>query len=207
MTSLADVRANVRLDLKDPSGASARWSDAELDRAIDKAVTRYSYAWPRALSVDLVPSVGDNVLTPLTGEAAEDYFLAWRAVEFPADQLPPVFMPFRAEGLTVQMLYTTTPDGVMTARFHFDALHLLTASVSSIPPGHGLILETGAAGYAAEMWAATSINRINATDDTYRFYRQLANDRITLFQRELKDLQRKRSHVAASMVAITGYEV
>lgn len=44
---LADIEAMVRQDLFDP--AAARWSNSDIDRAIDKAVDRYSQYYPKAV--------------------------------------------------------------------------------------------------------------------------------------------------------------
>ncbi|GHO78622.1 hypothetical protein KSD_63930 [Ktedonobacter sp. SOSP1-85] len=50
---LSDVENACRLDLFDPAGASQRWSNADLDRAIDKAVERYTQYYPNIAMVDM----------------------------------------------------------------------------------------------------------------------------------------------------------
>lgn len=51
---LSDVEAAVRQDLFDPAGsATQRWSNADLDRAIDKAVDRYSQYYPHIAYTDI----------------------------------------------------------------------------------------------------------------------------------------------------------
>ncbi len=51
---LADVEAALRLDLFDPAGsAGQRWSTTDLDRAIDKAVDRYSQYYPNIVYADM----------------------------------------------------------------------------------------------------------------------------------------------------------
>lgn len=51
---LSDVEAALRLDLFDPSGsASQRWQNSDLDRAIDKAVDRYSQYYPNLAYADI----------------------------------------------------------------------------------------------------------------------------------------------------------
>ncbi len=44
---LSDIETAVRQDLFDPSGASERWQQSDIDRAIDKAVDRYSQYYPK----------------------------------------------------------------------------------------------------------------------------------------------------------------
>ncbi len=51
---LADIETAVRQDLFDPLGSSSqRWATSDLDRAIDKAVDRYSQYYPNIVFVDL----------------------------------------------------------------------------------------------------------------------------------------------------------
>lgn len=51
---LSDVEAALRLDLFDPNGsASQRWQNSDLDRAIDKAVDRYSQYYPNIAYADI----------------------------------------------------------------------------------------------------------------------------------------------------------
>ncbi|WP_069801471.1 hypothetical protein [Thermogemmatispora onikobensis] len=44
--NLLDIENALRLDLFDPAGPNQRWSSADLERAIDKAVIRYSQYYP-----------------------------------------------------------------------------------------------------------------------------------------------------------------
>ncbi len=51
---LSDIETAVRQDLFDPlGGSSQRWATTDLDRAIDKAVDRYSQYYPNIVYVDL----------------------------------------------------------------------------------------------------------------------------------------------------------
>jgi hypothetical protein len=50
---LSDIETAVRQDLFDPSGASERWQQSDIDRAIDKAVDRYSQYYPNVVFVDM----------------------------------------------------------------------------------------------------------------------------------------------------------
>ena len=51
---LSDVISLVRQDLFDPSGgASQRWADSDISRAIDKAVDRYSQYYPNIVYADM----------------------------------------------------------------------------------------------------------------------------------------------------------
>src|SRR5436190_22058774 len=48
---LSDVETMVRQDLFDPS--AARWATSDIDRAIDKAVDRYTQYYPNISEVDM----------------------------------------------------------------------------------------------------------------------------------------------------------
>ncbi len=51
---LADIETAVRQDLFDPAGsASQRWATSDIDRAIDKAVDRYSQVYPNIVYTDM----------------------------------------------------------------------------------------------------------------------------------------------------------
>ncbi|HVU70789.1 MAG TPA: hypothetical protein VHD63_26930 [Ktedonobacteraceae bacterium] len=50
---LSDIETAARQDLFDPAGANQRWQTSDLDRAIDKAVERYSQCSPNLAFADL----------------------------------------------------------------------------------------------------------------------------------------------------------
>src|ERR1700682_1991927 len=50
---LSDIENAVRQDLFDPAGSSQRWATSDIDRAIDKAVFRYSEYYPNVVYSDM----------------------------------------------------------------------------------------------------------------------------------------------------------
>lgn len=51
---LSDIETAVRQDLFDPlGGPNQRWATSDLDRAIDKAVDRYSQYYPNIAYTDM----------------------------------------------------------------------------------------------------------------------------------------------------------
>jgi hypothetical protein len=50
---LTDIENAVRQDLFDPAGASQRWATSDIDRAIDKAVDRYTEYYPNIAWADM----------------------------------------------------------------------------------------------------------------------------------------------------------
>jgi hypothetical protein len=50
---LSDIETAVRQDLFDPAGSNQRWATSDIDRAIDKAVERYSEYYPNIAYSDM----------------------------------------------------------------------------------------------------------------------------------------------------------
>src|SRR5437588_5735278 len=50
---LSDTETAVRQDLFDPAGANQRWQTSDIDRAIDKAVDRYTEYYPNVAWADM----------------------------------------------------------------------------------------------------------------------------------------------------------
>lgn len=50
---LSDMENLVRLDLFDPAGPNQRWANGDIDRAIDKAIDRYTHYYPNIAYADM----------------------------------------------------------------------------------------------------------------------------------------------------------
>ena len=77
--NLVEMRARVREDLQDTDAANYRWTDDEIDGAIDRVVNEYSLAAPIEQQDDLPTTEGDTELdiSTLTG------IVRVESVEFP----------------------------------------------------------------------------------------------------------------------------
>jgi len=80
--NLTEMRARVREDLQDIDAANYRWTDDEVDGAIDRVVTEYSLHAPIEQLDDIATTDGDTELdiSSLTG------LLGIKSVEFPISQ-------------------------------------------------------------------------------------------------------------------------
>ena len=71
---LSDVEANVRQDLFDPG--AARWQTSDIDRAIDKAVDRYTQYYPNVNWSDM-PTEAFQRTYPYPQPANQNYPVLW----------------------------------------------------------------------------------------------------------------------------------
>lgn len=179
---LAELRNRVRLDLRDTDPATQRWSDAELDRHIQRAVRELSLAIPDEAAAQLTATPGsrDVSLESLDGLIAVD------AVEYPADRYPPVYAPFSRRGGTLTLLVDRAPQGPEPVRVLYARMHTVDANGSTVPPQFEELLATGAAAYAALEQAAFAVNRVNAGGpDVWRQFQAWGHERLAAFTREL----------------------
>ena len=181
MTTLADVRQLVRTDLRDPAAAAARWSDAELDRHIARALAELSRAIPREAAVTVAIADGSREIAV----SALPGFLAPEAVELPAG----VAVPFRvwAGAITLE-----TPSRGERARVRYLAAHTLDASGSTVPAELEAALAGGAAGHAAIARAVHAIDRLGTGEDEAARFRVWGEGRLRAFRETLRERRRAR---------------
>jgi hypothetical protein len=97
---LSDIEAATRQDLFDPAGSSQRWATTDLDRAIDKAVDRYSQYYPNIVYADL---------SSQPYQRTYPYPTPWN-VAYPVWWIERVLYPLQAYGSTF-----ASPPGGMSA--------------------------------------------------------------------------------------------
>jgi hypothetical protein len=156
MTTLSTVRTRVRKDLHDTDATAYRWTDAQLDRHIERALEEVSRAAPREQSAELATTAGsrDLSLASLTG------LIDVEAVEYPAGRYPPARVGFSWWAATLALHTQPAPDG-SDAKVHYTALHTLDDSGTTLPPHLVDLVAAGAGAYAATEYAAFAIDRLN----------------------------------------------
>ena len=77
MATLTTLRADLRLDLNDPSGAQERFADADLDRAITRALTELSRALPYVQEATLRTTAGSRRVDLSGSEPASGTWRRW----------------------------------------------------------------------------------------------------------------------------------
>ncbi len=180
--NLSDMRDRLRKDLHDEDAANQRWTDAELDRHIGRAVREFSLSVPLETKATLSATADSRDLS-VAGLAD---LVAIEAVEYPVGNYPPSYVPFSVWLSTLTMLIDSPPDAVEDVDVYYTKLHTLDATTSTLPARFEDVVATGAAAYAALEWASFATNRVNVGgQDVWRDYLTWGQQRLAEFQRAL----------------------
>ena len=178
--NLTEMRARVREDLQDTDSENYRWTDDEVDGAIDRVVTEYSLHAPIEQQDDIATTDGDTELdiSSLTG------LLKIESVEFPIGQAPKYLQ--RTEYWAGHLYMEDEGDGE-DARVRWLKKHTLTAEFTTIPAEHEEIIVLGATGYLAMSAAAYTVDRasIAGRHATINF-KAWGKERLNRYDKKLK---------------------
>ena len=182
--NLTEMRARVREDLQDTDSQNYRWSNDEVDGAIDRVVTEYSLHAPIQQQDDIA-TTGDDVeldISSLTG------LLDIESVEFPIGQTPKYLQ--RTE-YWAGHLYMEDEGDENDARVRWLKKHTLTTGSTTIPMEHEEIIVLGATGYLAMSAAAYTVDRasIAGRHATINF-KAWGKERLDRYDRKLKAVSR-----------------
>ena len=187
MTTLAAIRDRVRNDLRDLDSTAARWSDAELDRHLSRALADLSLAAPREATATVATTPGSRELPT----SALPGFIELLSVELPAGAFPRRSVAFSVWAGAITLEAPAPPSGEQ-ARLRYLARHTLDAQGSTLPEALEDVLATGAAGHAAIAWAASAIDRLNAGEDVAERARVWGEGRLRAFRAQLREHGRPR---------------
>jgi hypothetical protein len=150
--NLTEMRARVREDLQDTDSQNYRWTDDEVDGAIDRVVMEYSLRAPIQQQDDIATTDGDTELdiSSLSG------LLKIESVEFPLGQSPKYMQHFE---YWAGHLYMPDEGDGGDARVRWLKKHTLTSQTSTIPTEHEEIIVLGATGYLAMSASAATVDR------------------------------------------------
>lgn len=87
--TLTTATANIRTDLADPAGSDERWSDADIQREIDRAVARYSSLSPLLQAAQFQTVPRSKIYPSPSGSWWVD------RVEYPLGRWPKQYQPFK----------------------------------------------------------------------------------------------------------------
>lgn len=185
---LSQMHTRLRRDLHDEDAANYRWTDAELDRHIDRALRELSQAAPRQTKATLTASASRELsLATLTD------LIAIEAVEYPVGKYPPLYVRFSRWENILTLLVDQVPSAGEQVNIYYGKLHTLNATTSTIPTHLEDLVVTGAAGYAALEWASFATNRVNVGgEDVGQRYLTWGHELLAAFRR---GLARERSRL------------
>ncbi len=205
MSNIVTLRAQLRLDLQDTN--NERWSDAELDRALGRAVERYSLALPLETRL-LYACVAGQRQYDLLADPSLTRLLAVRRLEYPAGGYPPSFIPFAlVDSQNVLLLTEQQPQAGEFFAAWLDRYHLVDTQGSSLPAAHEALLAEGAAAYALRARAIGGVDRVSLSEEAGREYERLGRQHMERFEQELRRLRQLRSQNGGSTVSFSGYSI
>jgi hypothetical protein len=191
--NLTEMRARVREDLQDTDSQNYRWTDDEVDGAIDRAVMEYSLHAPTEQQTDIATTDGD---TELDISSLTD-LLKIESVEFPIGQTPKCLQ--RTE-YWAGHLYIEDEGRGEDARVGWLKKHTLTAQSTTVPAEHEEIIILGATGYLAMSASAYTVDRasIAGRDATINF-KAWGKERLQRYDKKLRAIARSSKVVSREL--------
>jgi len=179
---LPTMRARVRQDLQDEDAANYRFTDDQVDGAIERTVREFSLYYPSQQQDDIATVDGSSEID-ISGLSS---LLRVYSVEFPIGEKPPHHQHFAIWGTTLHM--EDEGDGE-DARIRWGKLHTLDAETSTIPVQFEEIIVLGATGYLAASASAYTVDKATLTGRwATGNFRAWGNDRLAQYRKQLKSI-------------------
>ena len=182
--NLTEMRARVREDLQDTDSQNYRWSNDEVDGAIDRVVMEYSLHAPIQQQTDIATTDGDMELdiSALAG------LVKIESVEFPTGKSPRYMQ--HVEYWAGHLCMQDEGDGT-DARVRWLKKHTLTIESTTIPAEHEEVIVLGATGYLAMSASASTVDRaFIAGRYGTTSYRAWGKERLDRYDKKLKAIAR-----------------
>jgi hypothetical protein len=195
VATLVSLRGQLRVDLHDGDASAYRWSDAELDRHLQRAGRELSLALPREQKTQYTVSGGPT--RDLSTGVLPD-LVRIEAVEYPVNEFPACFVQWQTWQTTLTVLVDKLLVDGEKVNVYWGSLHTVDEDTVTLPAYAEETLLLGAAGYAATEWSSFATNRANvagveAVDD----YRTWGNARLNAFRDQLRRIG-ERSRIRSS---------
>ena len=182
--NLTEMRARVREDLQDTDSQNYRWTDDEVDGAIQRVVTQYSLHAPIEQQDDIATTEGDTELdiSSLSG------ILKIESLEFPIGRTPKYMQHIE---YWAGHLYMEDEGDGEDARVRWLKKHTLTAESTTIPTEHEEIIVLGATGYLAMSASAYTVDRASIAGRHATInYKAWGKERLDRYDNKLKAISR-----------------
>jgi len=181
--NLTEMRARVREDLQNEDEANYRWTNDQVDGAIERVVMEFSLVKPIQQQDDIatVESSRDIDISSLEG------LISVESVEFPIGQNPSYYQTFWLWQDTIQM--SDEGDG-SDARVRWYKEHTLDAESSTIPSQFEEIIVLGATGYLATSASVYTVDKATIAGKwaTINFLKW-GKERLDRYEKKLKALK------------------
>ena len=181
--NLTEMRGRVREDFQDEDEANYRWTNDQVDGAIERVVTEFSLAYPQMESTDIATTEDSRELdiSSLSG------LIAIRRVEFPIGEDPPYYQHFDIWGTKLYMADKGNGDD---ARVRWYKEHTLDAESSTIPSQFEEIIVLGATGYLAASASVYTVDKATIAGKwaTINFL-NWGKERLDRYEKKLKALK------------------
>ena len=149
-----DLLARLRVELHDEDSNNYRWTDATLQRHLERAVREVSQAWPRERLTVLTATASSRDID-VSAEFAD--LVRIEAVEWPIDQEPRRYIQWSLYQTTLTLLDENIPSAADSVNVYWGSRHLVDNAQSTLPQVTEEAVVQGAAGYAAVEWANYAI--------------------------------------------------
>jgi len=180
--NLTEMRARVREDLQDTDSENYRWTNDEVDGAIDRVVLEYSLHAPTQQQTDIATTDGATEvdISTLTG------LVKVESVEFPLGQTPKYMQHFE---YWAGHLYMQDGGDGSNARVRWLKKHTLAVGSTTIPAEHEEIIVLGATGYLAMSASAATVDRaFIAGHYGTTSYKAWGKERLARYDFKLKEI-------------------
>jgi len=180
---LTEMRARVREDLQDEDEANYRWTNDQVDGAIERAVREFSIVKPIQQQDDIATteSSRDIDISSLSG------LIRVESVEFPIGENPSYYQKFRLWQDTIQM---SDEGNGSDARVRWYKEHTLDAESSTIPAQFEEIIVLGATGYLATSASVYTVDKATIAGKwaTINFLKW-GKERLDRYEKKLRALK------------------
>jgi len=194
-TYLADLVAQLRTDLGDPSGASPRWSEADLQRAIARSLAAFSRHHPYEQKSTVATVSADYAISiaSLTGLISVD------RLEFPVGDKPPTFKPF---SIIQNTLYMQELGDTSNCYIYWSGVHTLTDASRTYDTKYSDLIELGALAFALEQYAdATLVGKISTALEAANTAIAKVSSKVTLAETALTSAAGVATDIATQLTS------
>jgi hypothetical protein len=170
-SNLAQLRAALRIELRDEDAAAYLWTDAVLNRHLAHALQHVQVAAP--VFASLTKTMPPDRRVDLTADVPAT-FLWLDAVEHPVDRFPNCFHPFREEaGPKLYFLTAELPPAGEALAVWYAHGYTVTEGASDLPAELDRAVLLGARAFALADQAVDTADKLTPRD-TVEAYRKLA---------------------------------